>query len=522
MSVLQPTITKSNGRTTEPSPPAKSRRLAIVLTILAIAIVAAGFIALRLNAARAVTYTTAPVVRKDLLHTVTAEGTVNPQNTILVGTQDSGTILSQNVDYNSVVKKGQLLTRLDPTSFRAALSNAQASESQALSAWTASVSNADAARQNVDVAQKNVAAAQQALDAARSQVAKAQAALNLANVTLSRDRQLLAQGFVPQSQADTDFANAVAAKSAYDAAKIAVTQAEAQLQAQVAAQRASTAQANSAQASALAARHAVDVQRAAVEVARYNFDNTFIRAQVNGTIIARNITVGQTYAASLQTPTLFTMGQNLTKMQVDVAVGEPDIGGVRAGDIADFSVLAYPNRTFHGVVYQVRINPTTVNNVVTYDTVVYVDNKDGALYPGMTAPSVQIHVAKTAHALVVPIAALQYAPPESARPRNAARAGAASSPWGMTEAALTRTIIAGRDGRLFVLSNGKLSHVRVHVVLITDTEAAVTPIQGTLNPNDAVVTADSTSQMASQQTTASSALTRQPASSMNRPPGGGR
>jgi len=495
----------------------------LILSVVIIGVIVAAVVAvMRFRSAGAIEYTTASVVRKDLLHTVTAEGTVNPQNTILVGTQDSGTILSQDVDYNSVVKKGQLLTRLDPTSFRAALNNAEASQNQALSTWTASVANANAAQQNVEVEQKDVAAAVDALASAKSQVAKAKAALDLANLTVRRDRQLIGQGFIAQSQLDADSSNAVAAKSAYDAAEIAVPQAVAQVQALRAAERASVAEWQGARDSAIGARHAVDVQRAAVDVARYNFDNTFIRAQVNGTIIARNITVGQTYAASLQTPTLFTMGQNLAKMQVDVAVGEPDIGGVRRGDISDFTVLAYPNRTFHGIVYQVRINPTTVNNVVTYDTVVYVDNKDGALYPGMTAPSVQIHVAKVSQALVVPIAALQYAPPESQRPRTAPNPGNASSPWGMTDATLSRTVIAGREGRVFVLKDGKLARVRVHVALITDTEAAVTPVGVALNAGDSVVIADSTSQMASQQTTATTALTRQPSSSMGRPPSGGR
>ncbi|HTX02204.1 MAG TPA: efflux RND transporter periplasmic adaptor subunit [Candidatus Acidoferrales bacterium] len=492
----------------------------MLLSVVIIAIVVAAIVIMRFQSANKVSYVTTSVVREDLLHTVAAEGTVNPQNTILVGTQDSGTIVSQDVDYNSVVKKGQLLTRLDPTSFRAALNNAEASESQALSTWTASLATANAAQQNVDVERKDVAAAVDALASATSQVAKAKAALDLANVTVRRDKQLIAQGFISQAQLDTDSSNAVAAKSAYDAAILAVPQARAQLQAQRASERASVAQWQGAQAGAIAARHAVDVQRAAVDVAKYNFNNTYIRAQVNGTIIARNITVGQTYAASLQTPTLFTMGQNLVKMQVDVAVGEPDIGGVRPGDVADFSVLAYPNRIFHGVVYQVRINPTTVNNVVTYDTVVYVDNKDGALYPGMTAPSVQIHVAKVAHALVVPIAALQYAPPESGHTTTSA-SGAASSPWGITQAELTRTVVAGREGRIFVLKGGKLTRVRVNVVLTTDTEAAVTPIGAVLNPAESVVIADSTSQMASQQTTVNTALTRQ-SSSMGRPPSGGR
>ena len=463
---------------------------------------AIGF-AIKLRLQPSVEYVTAQVVRKDLVQTVTATGTVNPQNTILVGTQDSGTITEQDADYNSIVKRGQVLTKLDPTSFQAALNNAQASENQSLSAWSAAIANAAAA-------QHNVVAAREALYSAKAQVAKGKAGLYLAGVTLQRDRALLKNGYIAQQQADNDTSLAAAAKAAYDAAVIAVPQAEAQLET-------AAAQWQGAQQSAAAARNAVDVQRAAVATARYNLDNTVIRAQVQGTVIARNVTIGQTVAASFQTPTLFTLGQDLTKMEVDVAVGEPDIGGVRAGDIVDFTVLAYPNRTFHGYVYQVRENPTTINNVVTYDTVVYVNNKDGALYPGMTA-NASVHVAKVRHALVVPIAALQYVPPASQRSASNAQTG--GSPWGMTEASLTRTIVAGRNGRLFVLNAGRLTRIPVRVLLVSETEAAVDPIGKTLEAQAFVVTADTASLMAAQQSAASSALTTQRTSTFGRPSGG--
>jgi HlyD family secretion protein len=489
----------SNGKADVSHAGPKRNRLWLIVALAAMAVLVVTGILIRIRAANAIQYVTASVVRKQLVQTVTATGTVNPQNTILVGTQVSGTILEQDADYNSVVKRGEVLTRLDPTSFRAALENAQAAESQAASTWSATLANASAAQQNV-------LAAREALASAQSQVAKAKAALDLASVTVRRDRALLAPGYIAQQQYDNDVSSAAAAKAAYDAAVVAVPQAQAQL-------RASMAQAQSAQASASAGRDAVNAQQAAVATARYNLDNTVIRAQVNGTIIARNITIGQTVAASFQTPTLFTMGQDLTKMEVDVAVGEPDIGGVRGGDAVDFTVLAYPNRTFHGFVYQVRQNPTTVNNVVTYDTVVYVGNKDGALYPGMTA-NASIHVAKVTNALVVPIAALQYTPPEAQRQ---AKSGSRLSPWGMTDASLTRTIIAGRNGRVYAL-RGKLVRVPVRVLLVSGTEAAVAPIDGAmLDVGETIVTADSQSLKAEQEAAAASALTHP--LSTNRPSG---
>lgn len=456
-----------------------------------------------------VTYRSAAVVRKDLVQDVTASGTVNPQDTILVGTQVSGTVIEQDADFNTVVKKGDVLTRLDPTSFQAQLTAAESAEEQAQYAAQANAASAGSAQANVAVAQQAVDAARANLASAGSQVGKVKAALYLANVTVQRDRALLGQGYIAQSQFDADTANAAAAKSAERAALLAVPQAQAQLQGEIAAERASIAQARSAQATATASRKAVDAQAAAVDQARYNFNNAVIRSQVNGTVIARNITIGQTVAASFQTPTLFTIGRDLTKMEVDVAVGEPDIGGVRAKDVVDFTVLAYPNRVFHGTVYQVRQNPTTVNNVVTYDTVVYVKNDDGALYPGMTA-NASIHVATAKNALVVPIAALQWAPPNS-QAQSAFTAGASQSPWGTVDATLSRTIVAGRNARLFVLRQGNLVRVPVRVILVSDTNAAVAPIGAALDVGDLAVVSDSTTQQASQQAPASTSLLRQPA-----------
>jgi HlyD family secretion protein len=510
---------KPNGRGTPlPSGPRKIRsRAVIIFAIVAVVLIVAGMVVFRIRTASNVSYITASVVRKDLVQTVTATGTVNPQNTILVGTQVSGTITELDADYNSVVKKDQILARIDPTSFQAQLSSAQAAQSQATNTAVAGAANANSAEQNTLASAKNVAAAREALASAQSQVAKSKAALDLANLTLRRDRQLLAQGFIAQAQADTDTSNAVAAKAGYDASRIAVTQASAQYQAQLAMQNAAVAQARSAAAGAVASRSAIGIQAAAVATARYNFENTVIRSPVNGTVIARNVSIGQTVAASFQTPTLFTMAQDLSKMQVDLAVGEPDVGGVRAGDVVDFTVLAYPNRTFHGVVYQVRQNPTMVSNVVTYDTVVYVDNKDGALYPGMTA-NASIHVAKATAALVVPIAALQYAPPEHPRVTSA-NVPVATSQWGMTEASFTRTIVGGRNGRLFAQRLGKLVRVPVRVILVSDTQAAVTPIGAALAAGDTVITADTSSQSARQHAAPTPALTG-PVTS-GRPAGGG-
>ncbi|MBV8354008.1 MAG: efflux RND transporter periplasmic adaptor subunit, partial [Candidatus Eremiobacteraeota bacterium] len=217
---------------------------------------------------------------------------------------------------------------------------------------------------------------------------------------------------------------------------------------------------------------------------------------------ARDVSIGQTVAAGFQTPTLFAIAQDLGKMEVDLQVGEPDIGSVRAGDHVDFTVLAYPTRTFSGIVSQVRQNPTTVQNVVTYTTVVLVDNKDGALRPGMTA-NATIDTSKIDNATIVPVAALQYRPASftgGTRSHQSAQSG--GSPWGSASVASGSAIVNGTRGRVFVEgTNGKLRFVPVQIQMVSGADAAVEPLRGSLNENDAAVVADN------------SHTTRRPASS---------
>ena len=214
---------------------------------------------------------------------------------------------------------------------------------------------------------------------------------------------------------------------------------------------------------------------------------------------------------------------------------------MRAGDAVDFTVLAYPNRTFHATVQQVRQNPTTVSNVVTYQTVVIVNNKDGALRPGMTA-NATIQVAHVDNATIVPLAAFSYAPPSgsvtrtkrsrgaSARhvagaagatarvKRSAARragsgaAGNSASPWGQTSAASSGAVTPGGTGRIFVQRGSSLVPVRVKIGLVADTQASVTPLRGTLSANDQVVIGDSSSASGSKSASGGNPLDgRQPA-----------
>lgn len=463
---------------------------AAVAAVVAIALALGSFAFLRPHAALAVV--TQPVTQGTLAANVTATGTVNPQNTVNVGTQLSGTISQLYVDYNSKVKKGQVLARIDSTAVDATLAQDKANLAQSQAQAAAGAANAVGSASAAKAGQANIAAAKQAVASAQAQIAKAQAADGLAKSTVARDGQLIKQGYIAQSQYDTDQSNAVAADAALKAAQIAVAQAQAQEQAQIATAAQSAAQAQAAVSTAQANQAAVSAQQAQVAQAQYNANNAVITSPVNGTVIARDVSVGQTVAAGFQTPTLFAIAQDLTKMEADLQVGEPDIGNVRTGDQVSFTVLAYPTRTFTGTVTQVRENPTTVQNVITYTTVVLVDNKDGALLPGMTA-NATIQTASLANATIVPVAALQWHP-SATDAKSIARSGSTGtkSPWGSAGSSGSSTVVAGSRGRVFVEKNGKLQMVPVQVAMVSGTNAAVTPVRGTLSAGDAVVTADGT------------------------------
>ena len=420
---------------------------------------------------------TTPVVRQTLVQSVTASGTVNPQNLISVGTQVSGTIASIDVDYNSKVKKGQVLARLDPSTFQAQLEQAQAAVAQALAQVTQAAESANGAASAVNVASATGAAETAAVLSAKANAGKTQAALVLAQKQLSRDAALLSQGYIAQSAVDTDRATAAQAAGDVAAAQAAVAQAQAQALAGAATVNQQASTASSQVASAQAAQANVAAAEAVVKQDELNLQHTVITSPVDGTVVAREVSVGQTVAASLQTPTLFSIAANLGKMEVDINVGEPDIGNVKAGDRVRFSVLAHPDQTFQGTVAQVRINPQTLNNVVTYDVVVYAENAGGRLLPGMTA-NATIDVATATNALTVPVTALH------------ASGGAPSTPWGSVSGADSGgAIAAGSTARLTIARDGNAVPVHVRVSLTSGTQAAVVPVApDTLAAGEPVVT----------------------------------
>lgn len=274
-------------------------------------------------------YETAPASRGKIVQHVTASGTLSAVVSVDVGSQVSGKISALKVDFNSPVKKGELVAEIDPTIYQAQLSQAE------------------------------------------GDLASAKADVTLKGQNLERKKILVP--LKAASQLDLDQAVAELAQ----------------------------------------AQAAVTIKQAALESAQANLGYCKITAPVDGIVIARDVDLGQTLAAAMTTPILFTIAQDITKMNIKADVSEADIGGVKDGQSVDFTVDAFPDDVFHGTVTQVRKSPTTTQNVVTYQVIISVDNPEHKLFPGMTA-DVSVLVAERANTLKIPNTALRYAPPDTA------------------------------------------------------------------------------------------------------------
>ena len=338
-------------------------------------------------------YRLARVERGPLTATVSATGTLNAVITVQVGSQTSGQIKELHADFNSPVKKGQLIARIDPETFEAKVNQAKAE----LEATRAAVLNQQA---QVERAHADVENARAALAGAKAQTAKARVAVLDAKRDLDRKSDLLKKELIAQSEKDS-------AQATYDSAQAQLEAVRAQEQALTSAIRAVEAQLKVAEAQLQAALAQVRQKEAALRQAQVDLEHTIIRAPVDGVVVSRNVDVGQTVTASLQAPTLFTIAQDLTQMQVDTNVDEADIGRIGLGQRVTFTVDSFPGQTFSGEVVQIRKAPQVVQNVVTYDVVVSAQNSALKLLPGMTA-NVRIVVDQKASALKVPNAALRF------------------------------------------------------------------------------------------------------------------
>lgn len=304
-----------------------------------IAIIALISTAVVTTAGKQVKYDTQNIERCTITQFVEASGTINPVNTVSVGSTVSGLIKEIYVDFNSQVKKGQILAQIDPATFEAAVQQNQAQ-----------------------------------INNARANVSKLQAVADYDKQMYIRYKNLYAKNFVAKSELDQMYSTYMS-----DLAQIRAAQAQ------------------------------INQYQATLRTAQTNLGYTRIIAPVDGTVVSREIDLGQPVAASFQAPELFTIAQDLTKMQIEVNVSEADIGKVKEGQDVIYTLDGYPDSEFSGKVTQVRISPTTVSNVVTYSVIVGVDNEDLKLKPGMTA-NVSIITEKSENVLCVPNIALKFTP----------------------------------------------------------------------------------------------------------------
>ncbi|MCD8024686.1 MAG: efflux RND transporter periplasmic adaptor subunit [Candidatus Gastranaerophilales bacterium] len=313
------------------------KKIIIILIVLVLAAII--FFVIKKQGASSEGYVTAPLRLDTITKIIEASGTINPVQTATVGSQVSGKITAVYVDYNSPVKKGQLLAEIDTSLFQA----------------------------SVDQSKANI-------NNARAQLQKLEATLNYDKLMYERYSNLLQKGYVSKSEVDQLKATYLADLAGVKAQKASIKEAE-----------------------------------ASYKTAESNLGYTKIYSPVDGVIISKDIEVGETVASSYQTPELFSVAEDLTKMQIETNVSEADIGNVTVGQEADYTIDGYPDETFKGYVNQVRLSSTTTSNVVTYTVVISVNNEDLKLKPGMTA-NVSIVVQKKENILTAINPALKFTP----------------------------------------------------------------------------------------------------------------
>jgi HlyD family secretion protein len=396
-------------------------------------------------------YRTAAVERGDLVSTVTASGRVAAMVTVDVSSQLSGQVARLEVDYNAVVSERQVLARLDPQSFEARVRELEAELEVA-------EANVLMQKAGVERAKADLADAQGTLSVMQNRAASARANYADKQQDLERLQALQSRSAVSRS----DLQNAGAER---DSARALLQAATAEARVQEARIHAAEAALDIAQAGVRNAGAVVKQRQAALDQARVDLERTAIRSPIDGIVISRDVDLGQTVAASLQAPTLFTIAGDLSKIKVEASVDEADIGRVKAGQRVEFTVDAYPQRVFGGKVAQVRMAPQVFQNVVTYMVVIEAENSDQALFPGMTA-LVRVAVSELEDVLKVPNAALRF------RPRSE-----------LAETA--RTSVSADSATVWVLVEGKAKPVEVTTG--ESDGSAIAVLDGDLEPGDQVI-----------------------------------
>lgn len=382
-------------------------------------------------------YMTARIEKGNLRNTVTATGALQAVTTVQVGSQSSGTIAALYADFNSVVKKGQVIAQLDPAVAKAQVDQARANLEQARASLTQARAAVTNARAGISDAQaKNLAAKstvqnnQAGVSGAEANVAVLKAQQDDALSLLKQQESLLKAGVISQREYDV-------AQTAYRTAEARYNQAVAQLnqaklseqssasagiaQSQAAVEQ-SNAQVQQAQAQVQQTTAQVQQAQAALSLSELNLSHTTITSPIDGVVVSRDVNVGQTVAASLSAPTLFTIANDLTQMQVIANIDQADIGLVEQAKSVRFSVDAFPGKEFDGKIAEMRLNPVNVQNVVTYNVVINVENPEQKLKPGMTA-NLTITIDDRNNVLKVPNSALRFTPQDANGQRRGAGAG---------------------------------------------------------------------------------------------------
>lgn len=466
-------------------------------------------------------YMTARVDRGNLRNTVTATGALQAVTTVQVGSQASGTISALYADFNSVVKKGQVVAQLDPSTAKAQVDQARANLQQA----QASLANARAAvvssRAGVSDAQARGLAARSTVQNSQAGVSGAQANVAVLKAQqddalslLKQQESLLKAGVIAQRDYDV-------AVTAYKTAEARYNQAVSQLdQAKLAEQSASSAgiaqsQAAVAQSHAQVEQSQAQVQQAAAQVqqaqaalslSEVNLSHTTITSPIDGVVVSRDVNVGQTVAASLSAPTLFTIANDLTQMQVIANIDQADIGLVEQAKSVKFTVDAFPGKDFDGKIAEMRLNPVNVQNVVTYNVVINVENPAQKLKPGMTA-NLTITIDERNDVLKVPNSALRFTPQDGTRQRTRNASGTqgdGGQGQGQGQrrqrqqgdnsnfAPASAPVLEGQTRIVWILGqDGQLERKRIKVGLSDG--AATEVVEGDLKEGDMVITGQTVS-----------------------------
>lgn len=393
------------------------------------------------NSSSAPVYMTARVERGNLRNTVTATGTLQAVTTVQVGSQASGTISALYADFNSLVRKGQVVAQLDPAVAKAQVDQSRAALQQAQASLQLARAGVVNSRAAVSDSQARALAAKSTVQNSQAGVSSSQANLAVLKAQqddalslLKQQESLLKSGVIAQRDYDV-------AKTAYQAAQARYNQAAAQLNQSVYAEQSaagagiaqsqaqvqqSQAAVQQSQAQVQQAEAQVKAAQASLQLAQVNLTHTTIVSPIDGIVVSRTVDVGQTVAASLSAPTLFTIANDLKQMQVIANIDQADIGLVEQAKSVKFSVDAFPGKDFDGKIEEMRLNPTNVQNVVTYNVVIDVSNPEQKLKPGMTA-NLTITIDERNNVLKVPNAALRFTPQDAGGQRAGANQGGAGN-----------------------------------------------------------------------------------------------